>query len=319
LRHLLRCDIPFCTKVQRFDDARQDVCGTLLSLYFLDSRPLNETLSVFLAQRVKTLYTKLAWVSELSTSNTDQYTSNPRHNNGHRPEDDEFVDNKYTGFRRAPVQEVKQALLAVLDVAFRTVKTARDIFELDPLTRSSMVIQALTCIQSDSQSPTPPESLSLELQLTTQKLLATLPSSPHSLLLPPNLRFYKPYVDLTSSSSCVPQAQLAEKLDTWFRDSIRELHTAAGHWISNLRSVTEVWNVRSSIWKWIKAASGLQESETVHLKLIFDDLCHKRLLGIWKSALADAEKSFGAKLESAISVLATCESAELAGEWMVFD
>jgi hypothetical protein len=279
----------------------------LLTLYFLDSRPLGETLSVLLAQRSKTLHGKLSWTLESASYNLQK--SNER-----RTEDERPAENKHTGFRSVIVREVRQALLTVLDVIFRTLKTSRDIFQVDPILQSSMVYDALEYIRSDSPDQSTTGSLHPELQLTTQKLLSTLPSSPHFLLLPQSLRSYKPYVDGSSSSSRIPSTQLTEGLDEWFRKSTKMLRAAAERWISKLRSVTEVWNVRSSTLKCIKLASGFEEQEDTLLKTMFDDLCRERLHSIWKSSLADAENSFSAKIESTVSSLTKGEDVPLAGE-----
>jgi hypothetical protein len=259
-------------------------------------------LSVFLVQRTKILHAKLSWTLGSSASDSDQVKHIQRKVNGHRLEDAKAVDSKPTEFRSATVREVKQALLSALDVIFRTVETSRDIFQVD---NSSMVNKALEYIQSDTLDPTTTETLHAELQLTTQKLLSTLPSSTHFLLLPPNLKFYKPYVDLSSPSSRVPQAHLTQNLAKWFSVSTENLHATARRWISNLQSVAEVWNVRSSILKWIMAASSFEELESLRVKSLFDNLCRDRLLSIWKSAFASAESTFRAKLDSTILAIAT--------------
>ncbi len=72
-------------------------------------------------------------------------------------------------------------------------------------------------LQSDSALPPTQNALPAELQLTTQALLMTLPSSTHFMLLPQNLKSYKPYVDLDSSSSRVPPSHLIQKVDDWFK------------------------------------------------------------------------------------------------------
>jgi conserved oligomeric Golgi complex subunit 1 len=244
----------------------------------------------------------LSWTSESSDYPSPHGASYSRQTNGHVPEKLKLSKSQ-TGFRRIPIREVKQATQTALDAISRTVKVARSIFQ-DDSSQRSMIGIVLEYIQSDSPDPSAySKTLPSELQLTTQTLLMTLPSSTHFLLLPPNLRFYKPYVDLASSSSFVPQAQFAQKLDEWFLKSTKNLQTAVQRWFSDLQSVKEVWNIRSSIWKWISSSSGLGAQETARLKSIFDDVCHKRVIGIWKLALVDAEKAFRDQLSSAASGL----------------
>jgi len=288
--------------LREHNTSTEDTCATLLTLHLLDSRPLTETLSVLLGQRSKTLHTMLSWTSESSDYPSPHGASYSRQTNGHVPEKLKLGKSQ-TGFRRIPIREVKQATQTALDAISRTVKVARSIFQ-DDSSQRSMIGIILEYIQSDSPDPSAySKTLPSELQLTTQTLLMTLPSSTHFLLLPPNLRFYKPYVDLASSSSFVPQAQFAQKLDEWFLKSTKNLQTAVQRWFSDLQSVKEVWNIRSSIWKWISSSSGLGAQETARLKSIFDDVCHKRVIGIWKLALVDAEKAFRDQLSSAASGL----------------
>jgi len=168
-----------------------------------------------------------------------------------------------------------------------------------------MVSSALEYIQSESSTLEPSGTLPHQFQLNTESLLATLPSSTHFLLLPPNLRSYKPYVDPSSSSSCVSQTQLSHKLDEYFRKSIESLQTAIKSWFSDLRSATEVWNVRSSVLKWVNSASSLEEKEIHCLNSVFDSASRERLLSIWRSALREAGQDFEAQLSSAASALAS--------------
>jgi hypothetical protein len=213
-----------------------------------------------------------------------------------------------------PVREVRQAIQSALDVIARTVKTARNIFQEDTSNRHSLIGRVLEYIQSDSHtSAATANDLPAELRLTTPTLLTTLPSSTHFLLLPPNLKSYKPYVDLNSTSSFVSQDFLVQKLDEWFRKSTDNLQNAIERWIADLQSVKEVWSVRSSVRKWIASASGLGDHETFYAKTFFDKACCQQVLAIWKLALARAEKAFREQLESTTSTLAEGQHTKLAG------
>jgi hypothetical protein len=271
----------------------QDTCAILLTLHLLDSRPLMDTLSVFLSQRSKTLHTLLSW----SPSGSLHVTSSGHLSNGHPPETTQYQGSS----RRTFLRELRNSTQAALDSISRTITTARNIFQAnhaDP----SLIGGVLQHIQSDALTPSAPDrSLSSELQLTTQTLLTTLPSSAHFLLLPPNLRSYKPYVDLTSSSSAVPQPQLAEKLDDWFQRSTKSFQDSLERWFSDLQSVKEVWGVRSSIRKWIHSTSELGNEEHNHVRLIFDSVCRQRVTGIWKADISKTEALFRERLHSLLS------------------
>lgn len=274
----------------------QDTCATLLTLHLLDSRPLAEMLSVLLGQRSKTLQKMLSWTSEKRLASPRSPSQN-RQTNGHaHPRSDE------PGPRKSPAKEVKEATQTALGTISQTIRTARYIFQEDN-THRSLIGRILEYIQSDSsESSTESSTLPAELYLTTEALLTTLPSSTHLLLLPSNLKAYKPYVDINSSSSAIPRTHLAEKVDEWFLHSSASFQKAIQGWFFGLQSVKEVWNIRSSTQHWI-STSGLTEQETTHLIRIVDDACRTRALGIWKAASSDADNTFRSHLESSVSSL----------------
>ncbi|KAF7339319.1 hypothetical protein MSAN_02145500 [Mycena sanguinolenta] len=273
----------------------EDACAALLTLHLLDSRPLTETLSVFLLQRSKTLLAMLSRTSEHSPI-SPLPSSLSRIANGHIPEKRPAP----SAARKTSVREVKEATQAALDAIVKTLTTCRSIFEETEL-KQSMIRAVLEYMQSDSANPDS-KSLPSELQLTTQSLLATLPSSAHFLLLPPAIRSYRPYVDLSSPSSVVQQAHFSRALDEWFQTSNERLQVAVSKWFSDLHTVAEVWTLRSSIRQWIHA-SGLTPGETKALESIFQDAAQQRVLSIWKLALSDAEDAFQLQLAAATASL----------------
>ncbi|KAJ6520000.1 Vps51/Vps67 domain-containing protein [Mycena sanguinolenta] len=275
----------------------EDACAALLTLHLLDSRPLTETLSVFLLQRSKTLLTMLSRTSEHSPI-SPLSSSLSRIANGHIPEKRPAP----SAARKTSVREVKEATQAALDAIVKTLTTCRSIFEQTEL-KQSMIRAVLEYMQSDSaNTDSNSKSLPSELQLTTQSLLATLPSSAHFLLLPPAIRSYKPYVDLNSPSSIVQQAHFSRALDEWFQTSNERLQVAASKWFSDLHTVAEVWTLRSSIRQWIHASS-LTPGEAKTLGSIFQDAAQQRVIGIWKLALSDAEDAFQLQLAAATTSL----------------
>ncbi|KAJ7492446.1 hypothetical protein FB451DRAFT_1502829 [Mycena latifolia] len=281
--------------LREYTASAEDACAALLTLHLLDSRPLTETLSVFLSQRSKTLLAMLSRTAENSPI-SPLAPSLSRRANGHIPEKRSAPSTS----RKTSVRDVKEATQAALDALVKTLTTCRSVFE-EAESKQSMIGAVLESIQSDSKS-SDTKSLPSELQLTTQTLLATLPSSSQFLLLPPSLRSYKPYVDLSSSSSLIEQAHFAHVLDEWFQTSNRSLQTAASKWFSDLRTVAEVWTLRSSIRQWVDS-SALKQNESETLKSIFDGAAQQRVLNIWKLALSDAEDAFQLQLAAATTSL----------------
>ncbi|KAI5835989.1 Vps51/Vps67 domain-containing protein [Schizophyllum commune Tattone D] len=273
------------------DASDEDTCATLLTLHLLDARPLTDTFVTLLSQRSRTLQTMLSRnPREISRPGTP---STPTTSNG------VTTDTKGAGARS--VQEVRDAVLAALQLIAHTVISARRIYRGDA-TSLGLALRVLQFIQSDSHETS---DLPADLSLTTQSLLATLPSSTHFQLLPPTLRAYKPYVDLSSSSSTVSQDDFTQRLDAWFRTSCKNIKTAIERWFADLETVKEVWGVRKAILKWIAGESGLEGGEATHIESVFDDLCRRRLVGIWKAAFLDAERTFERQLTAAVSTLKT--------------
>ncbi|KNZ76990.1 Conserved oligomeric Golgi complex subunit 1 [Termitomyces sp. J132] len=276
--------------LREYESSAEDTCATLLTLHLLDSRPLTESLSVFLAQRSKTLHSSLAW--KYDSDSADVLTTKP---NGHAPGPTQ-PNTISLDFRRRPVKEIKQATHTALDVISRTVKAARTVFQENDSCQPSLIRRVLEHIQSDSPVP---QVHSTDLYLTTQSLLTTLPSSTHLLLLPPDLRSYKPYVDLVSSSSSVHPSQFAQKLDEWFQASISNFQKAVSRWFADLHSVKELWSVRASALRWT-LASKLETNEISEMTKIFDESCRQRVVEIWRLRLAGSIDSFGQRLDSTL-------------------
>lgn len=198
------------------------------------------------------------------------------------------------------VREYKQTLQTVLSSITTTVKASRVIY-FDSPDQSSLLVSVLRYIQADSSaSQLPSVSTNSELLLTTHSLLTSLPSSAHLLLLPENLRSYKPYVDLSSSSSTIPQAQVNQKLQGWFTDACNTFVNGAGQWMASLQEVKEVWNIRTLVHNWIRSSTGLEKEEYGQLTKLFDDICHRRVLSIWKTSFSDAQMAFKRSVSEAV-------------------
>ncbi|THH13587.1 hypothetical protein EW146_g6653 [Bondarzewia mesenterica] len=270
----------------------QDICSILLTLHLLESRPLTDTLTVFLFQRSKGL--QASFSRTLKVPSNGQSSRLPNGSAHARP-------------RKVVTREVRESIEAVLEIIAMTVGAARDIFRDEGFDRPSLMGRVLDFIQSESPTPNG-SSLPPELQMSTQNLLGTLPSGSQHLVLPPSIRSYKPYIDLDSSSSSVSQAQLSDRLREWFHKAVHELQSAAEKWFLDLQTLREVWAIRTWVRNWINDSAHLEETEQTILKSAIDVLVGKQAAEIWRSALNDMEHAFRTKLDSASTALSECAS-----------
>ncbi|CAA7265909.1 unnamed protein product [Cyclocybe aegerita] len=255
----------------------EDTCATLVTLHLLDSRPLNDTLAALLSQRSKTLQSVLSWIPDSQLGDKDRATKPSK---GHA-----------ANAGSIPVREVTQAMKKAFSAIARTTCTAKAIFQQEG-TSPPLIVRVLDSIQADSsQLGFDPKDLPDELRLSTQSLLTQLTSSANFQLLPSHLRSYRPYVDLTSSSTSLIETHFAQRLQEWFRKSTDGWQTAARKWFSGLLVVKDVWSLRTSVRKRIMT-SGLDSKEKDYVLASIDDVCHERINGIWKKALSDAENEF---------------------------
>lgn len=257
----------------------------MVTLHLLDSRPLNETLATLLSQRSKTLQSILAWNFSAPAS---KQTKSPLIGNGHIP-----------SAKPVPMREVAQTMKRALSAIAQTIITARTIFKDEPA-KASLIVRVLRSMQED-QSETTKDTLPDDLYLTTQSLLTHLTSSANFQLLPTTLRLYKPYVDLSSSSTLLDHAELSQRLEEWFKSSSDQWRHSAAQWFLGLQSIKEVWTLRNSIRRYV-TNSGLLKEEKIHILSDFDSLCHERTLGIWQNLLSDTETKFKKSLHDNISL-----------------
>ncbi|KAL0951537.1 hypothetical protein HGRIS_008221 [Hohenbuehelia grisea] len=265
----------------------EDACGAVLTVHLLDAKPLTETFAIFLSQRSKALHMVLSPSGRLA--------------NGNGQISDGIISRKQANAPRGlSMQDVKQKISVVLDCVSSTTKVARETF-LDESDRLSLLMQILEHLQSDSLEPPSSGTLPTQLLLSTQALLGNMPSSTHLLLLPPSIRSYKPYVDLSSSATTLSQQQVTQKLKAWFMDSLSSAKTTAEQWFSGLRDVRHVWSVKMFIQKWLHSSDALQDSEATQLADLFASVCHKRVLAIWKQSLVQTQADFKRRLTEAIT------------------
>ncbi|KAF9245785.1 hypothetical protein BU15DRAFT_40830 [Melanogaster broomeanus] len=270
-----------------YDKPCEETCATLLTLHILDSRPLTETLTMYLSQRTRTLNTLLS--KDLDVPVQFGGGLPVIQLNGHSPEAPATPMKAPRSSAKAVAMAAKTSAEVTLEAISRTLGTARGVFTSSS-SAPSLARRVLESMQVDVQSGSI-FALPTELLLNTPAVLATLPSSTYFSLLPANIRSYKPFVDLSSASSSLSQEILRDKLDSWFDDSIASLRGALGKWFASLDVVDGVWKVRSSLRKWL-SHSGLQAPELSNLSDILDEVASKRIMDIWKAALVRAEKGF---------------------------
>lgn len=273
----------------------EDTCATLVTLHLLDSRPLHDTLTAVFSQRSKTLTAALAAITLSEPSPLPSSTSRQRANGGIAFS---FSQDTSTSTLAKPrIREVKESLHNALTIISQTMYVARGVF--DGTSGCALIERVLEFIQSDAdKSPSVPT----ELHLTTQALLINVTSTAHFQLLPQNLQSYKPYVDLTSSSTSLRQEQFLTQLNDWFLQSNKLLQSAVERWFKELETVKEVWNVRFASRRWINA-STLADQEKSRLEEMVDKTCSERIAEIWILMLKGASATFEATLDVSLRAI----------------
>ena len=270
----------------------QDVCSILLTLHLLESRPLIDVLTVFLAQRARSLHAAL--------SQSPKSAPNRSSLNG----------SAHPKSKKVVVREVREGLEVVFESITSTVGLARDVFRNRGQEDPSLMFRVLSFIQSDVSERD--SSLPSDLQMSTQHLLSTLPSASHFVLLPTTIRSYKPFVDLDSTTSSVPPAQLALQLREWFSKAVVELRSVAKGWFAELRTLKEVWVVRSWFSDWL-GGKELEDEERHELAEVVDDVAHSQAVKILRTVLGDLQDSFRDELQNTLSQLRASTSEAVVG------
>jgi hypothetical protein len=256
---------------------------------------LTETLSTFMTQRSKALQQLLGRKAEYYASSKVPSTTD----GVPKPSSSAKLNPKT---RKAAAREIHSAIAAVLDLMSGTVSSARSIFQSRTPSEPSLIHRVLDYIQQDEASPTA-TTVPLDLQLSTARFLATLPSAAHFLLLPATLRAYKPHVDLTSASATVPQPALAARLDQWFKGAAEQLRSTAAGWLAGARNVREVWAVRTWVRQGVEASERMSREEQENVIEVMDDVCRGRAVQIWVAKLEEIEENFSRGLQMLVKGL----------------
>jgi hypothetical protein len=263
----------------------EDVCGTLLALHLIDSKPLTDALSVFIAQRFKTLQHLIARNPELLLP-VDAPVARAK------------AETKEKARRKAQARAVRDAITGVLEALASTVVTARNVFEEQPTASGSLIHRSLEFVEQD-ENITLAASLPDSLQLSTRRFLTKLPSSSHFQHLPPAIRSYKPYIDLSSTSTTVKASDLAKHLDSWFPKAVDQFQGAAESWLADIQSVRHVWMLLLWVRSFVQS-SALLEPEKDHIISAMDHVSRRRIVTIWKTSLQSMEREFQSALQVAL-------------------
>jgi hypothetical protein len=256
----------------------------MLTLHLLDSLPITDALDTFLKHRSRSVQTLL---SEASSSKAvlsqggDKTTKGPK---------------TVRKTSREALESIRNALISIAG----TVGTARDILHVGPNGSPSLLVKVLAYLHVDTPlgiSTLIPE----ELQLTTQSLLNSLPSSSHFSSLPEDITSYKPFIDLESPSSRVQQDTLETKLRAWMDGTMKQLESSMRVWLSRLETVRGVWDVRNSIKVWLDDNQGFDDGERALVRALLDAVCQKRVEEIWNVTLNAMESTLNANLTSLLS------------------
>ncbi|KAG2155586.1 hypothetical protein DEU56DRAFT_768141 [Suillus clintonianus] len=277
----------------------EDTCATILTLHILELRPLTDTLTMYLSQRTRTVHTLVSKNSTIMATTilngipTTQMNGHPTGVSKLAQSTSIPPNNK--------LRDVKSSLLNLVEVISRTVNCARSVFQSQRPTQLALAIRVLEQMHTESPAVSDLEiALPSELALSTQTVLSGLPSSSYLVLLPAGIRSYKPYVELSSASSTVPGHFLEDKLRTWFDQSCSILRDSLDRWLLELDNVKSVWNIRSSLRKWL-LKSGLVTTEQTALDTLFEEAVRKRVTTIWTDTVYRAKEQFLKALSSLTS------------------
>lgn len=260
----------------------EDICATLLTLHLIDSKPLLDALSAFTAQRTRAL-------QQVLTKKLDPLANGEANLSG-----------KLTATRRkAHAHSVRLSVRNVLDLLSNTVGAARTVFQNKSDAMSSLMSRTLQFI--DNEGPTSDTGeLSEKLSLSTPSLLNHLSPASHA-PLPPAIRTYKPYLDLSSSSVTVTPQDLTNKLNTWFRAALQQFSTTCEKWIAELDSARQIWSLLMWFRKSVAASDALDEGEQAQLSSAMEAVCKARIVVIWTGALKDMGEAFRNNLQKALA------------------
>ncbi len=253
---------------------------------------MTDVLSVFLAQRARSLHAALLQSPKSA------------------PNGSSLNGGVHLKSKKVVVREVREGLEGILESITSTVGVARDVFRDRGSENPSLMFRVLSFIQLDV--PDQATSLPSDLQMSTQHLLSTLPSASHFVLLPTTIRSYKPFVDLASATSSVSPAQLALQLSKWFSKAVTELRSVAKDWFAELRTLKEVWAVRSWFSDWL-GGKELENEERRGLAEVVDDVAYDQAVKILRTALGDLQDGFRDELQNTLLHLRDSTSEALVG------
>lgn len=183
----------------------------------------------------------------------------------------------------------------------RTVGISRRIFVQHSDDAPALMHEVLQHVQGENVPPA--KSLPSEVALTSQALLTSLPSSNHFILLPTNIRSYKPYIDAAPLLASEHNGQIKQKLADWFQKAVQNVRSAMELWFAELKTIRELWDTRRWCRTWLASSDGLDPQEIEQFNSALDSVCRQMAVNIWKSALGSIEATFRERLISAVNIM----------------
>lgn len=266
----------------------QETLHAVASLFLLDNMALNDTLTVLLSQRSKSVHTFL------SSPTTPTRIREDDHREG------SIKPSKR--IRKRNLRNVEQNLSQAIELLIGTMHTTRLIYGSES-GKPSAIESLLLDSQSDNQNAA----------ISTQKVLGALPSaSLLDLYLPPTVKTYIHYIDATSPSFEFSASNLSSKLEQWFSKGLNALNVKLEDWVSTLTSAADVDEVRAAALS-ASLLERLSKKEQELLTHSVNQACSRRIAKIWKEAFVSLRQEFEASLSKALELIRTSDPAAVAG------
>ncbi|WVQ78802.1 hypothetical protein IAT38_000893 [Cryptococcus sp. DSM 104549] len=275
---------------------------TLVSIILLDNLPLVDALALLLSQRSKAVR-DILHLSE----HTSKASSSPSASTSRRRSNSRIQAANATREAVHERESIAHVLTAAVQCLLETVVAARAIFEKrrqTSLEGESLIEEMLRLVQKGEGAPSGPHttpvkqtshqrrasrlvSISLPIPkpspganrppVSAPQILQELPSSQILLRhLPTSITGFTPFITRS------PPPALNEKLKAWQAASIELLREAVPSWLAGLKSVADIWEVRSAMEKLL----GEGEFEGL-IKEALEGEWEKRAREVWDERLED--------------------------------
>ncbi|KLO20641.1 hypothetical protein SCHPADRAFT_897903 [Schizopora paradoxa] len=252
-----------------------DVCGTILALHLLDSLPFMDGLDLLLKQRTRSLTTILGAQRDFSKPVSSIKVQSPT------PAEIEV--------------EVLSAVRQSLEAISCTIGVVRHAFQKGS---PPFLLQILQLTQVDGHIP---ESIPPEIRISTPSLLASLPGGTIFSSLPPDIKAYRPFIDVKSSSANIDRSNVSTRLRSWLVDTCTRGKDSFNAWLRRLTTIEEVWKVNQSTYEWLSRDDRLDDDDKDYIQNVFNDVSRTRVGEIFLAKLEDMSTSFTTSLDECLA------------------